>query len=120
MLKRPHQGSTAGGIGLPQAPNERGCPNAAEYLPYVRKLLLLKEKQNPFSAACWRTTGMTTLPRIDVHQHVVPPFYAEALASHGGDPSGSVTPTWTPQGAIDLMDSLEIATGMLSVTTPSC
>jgi 6-methylsalicylate decarboxylase len=62
---------------------------------------------------------MTALPRIDVHQHVVPPFYADALASHGGDPSGSVTPTWTPQGAIDLMDSLEIATGMLSVTTPS-
>jgi 6-methylsalicylate decarboxylase len=62
---------------------------------------------------------MTALPRIDVHQHVVPPFYADALPSHGGDPSGSVTPTWTPQGAIGLMDSLGIATAILSVTTPS-
>jgi predicted TIM-barrel fold metal-dependent hydrolase len=34
---------------------------------------------------------MSTAHRIDVHQHVVPPFYAEALAAHGGDPSGSVT-----------------------------
>jgi hypothetical protein len=26
--------------------------------------------------------------RIDVHQHVVPPFWAKALPTHGGDPSG--------------------------------
>jgi len=26
--------------------------------------------------------------RIDVHQHVVPPFWANALPNHGGDPSG--------------------------------
>jgi 6-methylsalicylate decarboxylase len=62
---------------------------------------------------------MTSRDRIDVHQHVVPPFYAEALASHGGDPSGSVTPDWSPERAIAFKDSQQIATGILSVSTPS-
>src|ERR1700722_11666542 len=62
---------------------------------------------------------MSSPHRIDVHQHVVPPFYADALASHGGDPSGSVTPAWSPERAIDIMGSLQIATGILSVSTPS-
>ena len=64
--------------------------------------------------------------RIDVHQHVVPPFWAEAIPSNGGDPSGpragdaanSVLPIWSPDGAIAIMDSLEIATGILSLTAP--
>jgi aminocarboxymuconate-semialdehyde decarboxylase len=64
--------------------------------------------------------------RIDVHQHVVPPFWTEALPSHGGDPSGSrsgdprhsVIPHWSPEAAIDMMDSQEIATGILSLTAP--
>lgn len=62
---------------------------------------------------------MTDPQRIDVHQHVVPPFCAEELPACGGDPSGSVTPQWTPQSAIETMDSLQIATGILSVSTPS-
>jgi aminocarboxymuconate-semialdehyde decarboxylase len=62
---------------------------------------------------------MSKLHRIDVHQHVVPPFYAEALPSHGGDPSGTVIPKWAPQSAIRFMDSQEIATGILSLTAPS-
>jgi len=57
--------------------------------------------------------------RLDVHQHVVPYFYAKALASHGGDPSGSVTPEWSPERALAFMDSQQIATGILSVSTPS-
>ena len=64
--------------------------------------------------------------RIDVHQHVLPPFWSEALNSNGGDPSGprsgdssnSVVPKWSPEGAIALMDSLEISTGILSLTSP--
>ena len=62
---------------------------------------------------------MSSVHRIDVHQHVVPPFYAQALASHGGDPSGSVTPEWSPERALAFMDSQLIATGILSVSTPS-
>jgi 6-methylsalicylate decarboxylase len=54
--------------------------------------------------------------RIDVHQHVVPPFWAEALAAYGGDPSGWSSPAWTPENAIDFMDSHGIAMGILSLT----
>jgi 6-methylsalicylate decarboxylase len=31
---------------------------------------------------------MSTNHRIDVHQHVLPPFWVKALPTHGGDPSG--------------------------------
>lgn len=62
---------------------------------------------------------MTDSRRVDVHQHVVPPFYAEELPACGGDPSGSVTPQWSPESAIEMMDSLQIALGVLSVSTPS-
>jgi aminocarboxymuconate-semialdehyde decarboxylase len=69
---------------------------------------------------------VSTRDRIDVHQHVVPPFWAKALPNHGGDPSGlrsgdpsnTVLPQWSPETAIDLMDSQEIATGILSLTAP--
>jgi aminocarboxymuconate-semialdehyde decarboxylase len=49
----------------------------------------------------------------------VPPFYAKALPTHGGDPSGTAIPQWSPEGAIDFMDSQAIATGILSLTAPS-
>jgi predicted TIM-barrel fold metal-dependent hydrolase len=62
---------------------------------------------------------MTCRNRIDVHQHVVPPFWADALADHGGDPSGWNSPIWTPESAINFMDSQQIATGILSLTAPS-
>jgi predicted TIM-barrel fold metal-dependent hydrolase len=62
---------------------------------------------------------MGTAHRIDVHQHVLPPFWANELATHGGDPSGTIVPQWSPEIAIDFMDSQEIATGILSLATPS-
>jgi len=62
---------------------------------------------------------MSAAHRIDVHQHVVPPFYAAELPNHGGDPSGTTVPLWSPEGAIAFMDSQEIATGILSLTAPS-
>jgi predicted TIM-barrel fold metal-dependent hydrolase len=69
---------------------------------------------------------MSATHRIDIHQHVIPPFWAKALPNHGGDPSGprsgdpssTVLPQWSPESAIDLMDSQEIATGILSLTAP--
>jgi predicted TIM-barrel fold metal-dependent hydrolase len=57
--------------------------------------------------------------RIDVHQHLVPPFWSKDLESHGGDPSGWDSPLWSPEDAISYMDSLEIGTGMLSLTAPA-
>jgi len=61
---------------------------------------------------------MSVRHRIDVHQHVVPPFWAEALPSHGGDPSGWTSPNWSPDSALAFMDSLQIETGVLSLTAP--
>ena len=69
---------------------------------------------------------MTMNHRIDVHQHVLPPFWANTLSAHGGDPSGArsgdpggtVLPQWSPESAIDMMDSQEIAVGILSLTAP--
>src|SRR3984893_17965932 len=62
---------------------------------------------------------MSAPHRIDVHRHVVPPCYAKALPTHGGDPSGTAIPQGAPEGAIDFMDSQAIATGVLSLTAPS-
>ncbi len=55
---------------------------------------------------------MGTAHRIDVHQHVVPPYWAKELPAHGGDPSGprsgdpsnTILPQWSPESAIDFMD----------------
>ncbi|WP_322101870.1 amidohydrolase family protein [Paraburkholderia sp. J41] len=62
---------------------------------------------------------MTSADRIDVHQHVVPPFWAEELPSHGGDPSGWHSPDWSPEAALQFMDQEQIATGVLSLTAPA-
>ncbi|HWW07150.1 amidohydrolase family protein [Collimonas sp.] len=61
---------------------------------------------------------MNSPARIDVHQHVIPPFWAEGLLERGGDPSGWKSPDWTPESAIAMMDDLGIATGVLSLTAP--
>lgn len=57
--------------------------------------------------------------RIDVHTHVVPPFWGEALPGHGGDPSGWTLPSWSAQSHLDFMDHQQIATSVLSLTAPS-
>ena len=57
--------------------------------------------------------------RIDVHQHLMPQFYARAMELNGGDPSDSPVPKWSPELAIDYMDSHEIGTGILSLSSPS-
>ncbi len=59
---------------------------------------------------------MTSGERIDVHQHVVPTFWADGLPARGGDPSGGHSLEWSPQSAIDFMDSQQIAAGILSLT----
>jgi hypothetical protein len=38
------------------------------------------------------------------------------LSDHDGNPSHTVLPQWSPEHAIDLMDSHEIALGILSLT----
>ncbi|MTD52629.1 amidohydrolase family protein [Amycolatopsis pithecellobii] len=56
--------------------------------------------------------------RIDVHQHVVPPQWAQALAERNLDSGGWPIPDWSAESAIAMMDRQHIATGVLSVTAP--
>ncbi|MEU3232860.1 amidohydrolase family protein [Nocardiopsis alba] len=57
--------------------------------------------------------------RIDVHQHIIPPFYREALASAGiADAGGRPLPDWSPEAALAAMKTLRIATAIVSVSTP--
>lgn len=57
--------------------------------------------------------------RIDTHQHIVPPFYAAWLRSHGIQAAGGrQLPEWSAEGALDLMVDAGIATGILSISTP--
>lgn len=61
---------------------------------------------------------MTAL-RIDTHQHIVPPFYAAWLQSHGIQAAGGrLLPDWSAEGALDLMADAGIASGILSISTP--
>ncbi|MFI6376127.1 amidohydrolase family protein [Streptomyces sp. NPDC050546] len=57
--------------------------------------------------------------RIDVHQHIVPPFYRDLLAEAGiAEAGGRALPDWSPWSALELMDLLGITTALLSVSTP--
>jgi 6-methylsalicylate decarboxylase len=61
---------------------------------------------------------MTSPNRIDVHQHVLPPRYADWLRDNGIRPGGIDLPEWSPAAALKFMDGHVIATGVLSVSTP--
>ena len=54
--------------------------------------------------------------RIDVHQHVLPPFWIDGLKQRH---SVHRPPAWTPEAAIAYMDSRQIAKGILSLTAPA-
>ncbi|MEU0883386.1 amidohydrolase family protein [Lentzea sp. NPDC005914] len=56
--------------------------------------------------------------RIDTHQHVVPPRYAEWLREKGIRPGGVDVPDWSESAALEFMDGHGIQTGILSLSTP--
>ena len=56
--------------------------------------------------------------RIDVHTHLIPPFWAEELRTHSGDPSGWGSPEWSPEQLLRFMDEEGIAVSVLSLTAP--
>ncbi len=59
---------------------------------------------------------MNAAARIDVHQHLIPPEFREALERHG---MGGWAPfPWSEAGAVAMMDEFGISTGMLSLSTP--
>ena len=56
--------------------------------------------------------------KIDVHHHVYPPVYTEALQRNGGDPSGWFVPKWTLEADYELCHQVGVSTAILSVTAP--
>ncbi|CRZ15392.1 amidohydrolase family protein [Mycolicibacterium neworleansense] len=57
--------------------------------------------------------------RIDTHHHMLPPGYREALQKAGiGDAGGRALPEWSPEGSLQTMAELGIATAVLSVSAP--
>ena len=60
---------------------------------------------------------MNTAPhRIDVHHHMMPPGYLEALGR--GDVNTARFPSWSPDQSLALMDRLGTGKAMLSVSSP--
>jgi len=59
---------------------------------------------------------------IDVHSHIVPPFYLaenrERLATARGGKVSAAWLEWEPQRALDAMDKHGVATAVLSLSTP--
>ena len=52
---------------------------------------------------------------IDVHFHLIPQFYREAVYEAGTGPAIGRYPDWTPELALELMDKHGIALAMLSL-----
>lgn len=57
--------------------------------------------------------------RIDTHHHVIPSFYRDALLKAGIDEARNRgVPEWSPDGSLQTMGELNVATAILSVSTP--
>jgi predicted TIM-barrel fold metal-dependent hydrolase len=63
---------------------------------------------------------MSTAPRrIDVHYHIIPKRYVEALRENGIQGATSVGfPAWTPERALKHMNRSAVATAITSLSTP--
>jgi predicted TIM-barrel fold metal-dependent hydrolase len=65
------------------------------------------------------TTAGAAPHRIDVHHHILPPYYLEAMADVGiHDAGGGSFTEWSEQIAIERIDRQGIATAMLSIAAP--
>jgi predicted TIM-barrel fold metal-dependent hydrolase len=56
--------------------------------------------------------------KIDVHLHLIPPFYRDAVYEAGAGPAIGRYPEWTPPLALDVMDKHDIALAIASVAQP--
>ena len=63
-------------------------------------------------------TIMPSPRRIDVHFHLIPPFYREAVEAAGRGPAIGTYPDWTPQIALEVMDAHGIAVALTSLAQP--
>jgi 6-methylsalicylate decarboxylase len=60
-----------------------------------------------------RSAAAVTKGRIDVHHHLLPPFYVKEMEKEVAA-SGRPVPSWTPNKSIEAMERSGIATAMLS------
>ncbi len=56
--------------------------------------------------------------RIDVHFHIIPPFYRDAAYAAGSGPALGRYPDFSPELALDLMDRSGIEVALTSVSQP--
>jgi predicted TIM-barrel fold metal-dependent hydrolase len=56
--------------------------------------------------------------RIDVHFHLIPKFYSEAVYAAGRGPAIGRYPDWTPELALELMDAHGIEVALTSLAQP--
>ncbi|MGI0549939.1 amidohydrolase family protein [Pseudomonas aeruginosa] len=57
--------------------------------------------------------------RIDVHHHIIPPVYAEAIYRHGLQlHAGAPLPKWSAEKSLEVMDLNGIQRAITSLTTP--
>lgn len=57
--------------------------------------------------------------RIDTHHHMIPPDYRDMLRQAGIDEAGGRSlPDWSAEASLQTMADLDIATAILSVSTP--
>ena len=56
--------------------------------------------------------------RIDVHFHLIPQFYAEAVYAAGSGPAIGRYPDWSPERALEIMDRFDIAAALMSLGQP--
>lgn len=56
--------------------------------------------------------------RIDVHFHLIPPFYSEAVYAAGRGPAIGKYPDWSPQLALELMDACGVEVALTSLAQP--
>lgn len=85
-----------------------GCGSEADAAPLVTRLDETQANtSNPF--------------RIDVHCHHIPDFYRLSLASQGEFTAGGIPiPPWTPELAVNFMNSYGIQVQVLSISEPGC
>ena len=56
--------------------------------------------------------------RIDVHFHLIPQFYSDAVYAAGAGPAIGRYPQWSPELALEIMDRFDIAVALTSLAQP--
>ena len=64
------------------------------------------------------STAVTRAHRIDVHAHMAPGFYRDALAAAGRVPTSGARIEWSPEAALRAMDGHGIAASIVSISFP--